>query len=146
MSGNLSTEKLFVTFPKSDLQIKFNGVSAGTVDDIYMPNPVTIDIKQDFNKHPTSGYSGYLPTGGAPINGTHHVFRHYAATNDTAITPTFKLDTKYVVANASSSIVEWEFHVKNQRTSGDNLTINTPVVKVGDDENWFNDKVVALTD
>ena len=107
-----------------------------------MPDNATIDIDQDFNKHPTSGYSGYLPAG-APVDGRFHVFRHFES-NATDLTPTFVIDEKYATSESHAPIVEWEFHLKNTRTSG-NIQVNTPSVKVGDSSTFFN-RMVALTD
>lgn len=92
-NSGYESEVLSIDLPKNDLTINFNGDEVGVASNIYMPNSATIDIKQDFNQHPTSGYSGHLP-GGAPIDGTYHVIRHHQ--NGGSITPTFIIDTKYV--------------------------------------------------
>ena len=60
------------------------------------------------------------------------------------MTPTFVIDSKYVQPEQShAAIIEWEFHLKN--ISGSTMTVNNPVVKVGDDTNWFR-SITALTD
>ena len=140
-SGKAGAETLNVEFAKNDLQINFNGESAGVVQNIYMPSSETININQDFNKHSTTGYSGYIS--GGPINGQVHVFRHHWGGG--SVTPTFVIDSKYDKAESSDApIVEWEFHLKNTASSG-NLTVNSPRVLVGDDPNWFA-TTTALTD
>lgn len=133
----MSGEKLSITLPRADLTIKFNNVQVGVAENICMPNSVTFDIKQDFNKHPTCGYSDWTP-----IDGTNHVIRHHR--NASWVTPMFIIHTKYVQPEQShAAIIEWEFHLKN--TSGGTMTVNNPVVKVGDDTNWFR-SITALTD
>ena len=138
----MSGEKLSINLPKSSLKVMFNGVEVDTADNIKadnicMPNNVTFDIKQDFNKHPTCGYSDW-----APIDGTNHVIRHHR--NASSVTPMFIIHTKYVQPEKPyAAIIEWEFHLKN--LSGSTMTVNNPVVKVGDDTNWFR-SITALTD
>lgn len=138
-NGHEMTE---VTFTRGFLQVNFNGEEVKRVNGIVMPDNATIDIDQDFNKHPTSGYSGYLPAGG-PVDGRFHVFRH-SESNATDLTPTFVIDEKYATSDSHAPIVEWELHLKNIRTSG-NIQVNTPSVKVGDSSTFFN-RMVALTD
>lgn len=122
--------------------MNFNGEEVKRVNGIVMPDNATIDIDQDFNKHPTSGYGGHLPAGG-PVDGRFHVFRH-SESNATDLTPTFVIDEKYATSDSRAPIVEWELHLKNIRASG-NIQVNTPSVKVGDSSTFFNRKV-ALTD
>jgi len=44
---------------------------------------------------------------------------------------------------ATAPVVEWEFHLKN--TSSTSLDVNSPVVGVGSDFDWF-ESIVPLTD
>ena len=136
-------EKLELTFPKNDLTIKFNGVEVDKIENIYMPDDAEVNINQDFNLLPTSGYAGY--SGGATVNGTYRIYRHYDSSGG-SITPTFVLDSKYKPGSGDSHspVVQWEFHLRNNNASNI-LTVNEPVVKVGDDNAYFSRKV-ALTD
>ena len=146
---DLGNENLSITLEKHNLNITFNGVDVGSAQDIYMPYETTIDINQDFNKHPTCGYSGYISESGyAPVDGTYHVYRHHEG--GTTITPSFAIDSKYIPTTAyisHSPIIEWEFHLRNNGTSI--LTVNEPDVKVGNDTTFFTappGRKVALTD
>lgn len=137
----METENCSIEFDKYDLAVSFNGVQIGQAKNVYMKEPVDIDIKQDFNKHPTCEYSGHLPNG-TPIDGTYHVIRHHQ--NGGSVTPTFVIDSKYLQEDsANRPIIEWEFHLKNVASS--TMTVNTPVVYVGDNQNWFSSRT-ALTD
>lgn len=137
----MGTENCSIEFDKYDLAVSFNGVQIGQAKNVYMKEPVDIDIKQDFNKHPTCEYSGHLPNG-TPIDGTYHVIRHHQ--NGGSVTPTFVIDSKYTQGeNSNCPIIEWEFHLKNVASS--TMTVNTPVVYVGDNQNWFS-SITALTD
>ena len=64
-----------------------------------MPDDAEVDIKQDFNLLPTSGYAGY--SSGAPVNGTYRIYRHYDSSGG-SITPTFALDQKYKPSSGDS--------------------------------------------
>ena len=130
-----SGEVLEQTFDKADITVNFNGVEVGSARDVYMPNNAIININQDFNKHPTTGYGGLVN-----IDGKYHIVRFHGAGS---VTPTFVLDSKYIINNDNAPIVEWEFHVKNGGSS--NMTVNNPVVSVSGTSNFFN-SIIALTD
>lgn len=137
-----SAENLSIEFNKNDLSVSFNGKSIARVEDIHMPNSASIEINQDFNEIPTRGYD-YRNVENNIINGRQHIFRHYTFTT-VSMTPTFNIDAKYYSSgSANSSVIEWEFHVRNNGSGI--LTIQEPVVKVDNDEDFFYQKV-ALTD
>ena len=132
-------DKLSVEFPKNDLTINFNGIQIANIAGIYMPDDEIVNINQDFNKLPTNEYVG-TPS----VDGSTHVYRYHTTT--TPITPSFMVDNKYISSESSSTspIIEWEFHIRNDRESG-NITVNTPSITVGEYTNYFS-KVTPLTD
>ena len=149
MKPDATNDVLSITLPKNKLKFKYCGVELATYADCVMENDKTIEIDHDYNHLPTNGRGGYA--GDPPImivDGTYRVFRHYEKnTATTNLTPKFRLAGKYVpseVNDPNAAIVEWEFHLKNNRSSG-TLTVNNPTVET--EENSFSfTRVVALTD
>ena len=135
-------ENLNIDIPKGDLTINFNGNRVITVEDINMKSSEIVDINQDFNKHPTIGYSGSSVI--SRVDGTNQIYR-YRGTQG-SITPMFDIDGKYIPVDQDlkSPIIEWEFHIKNYGESG-NINVNTPSVLVNGVVDYFV-KTVQLTD
>lgn len=144
----MSGEKLSITLPRADLTIKFNDVQVGKAENICMPNSVTFDINQDYNKIPQVGYDEY--SGIAKITGSRYVYKWYNKSGGGNLVVQFEIDNKYKYVSGSSvpaPVVSWEFHIKNASDTPGTTNLNITDIQVTvKDDSGFTFTKVGLTD